>query len=272
MRRGTLIVVFSVLACLVIDWVLAQPLDVGESIRLQQEANLFFRQGREVSARSPEEAVEFYNKALLRFERLVRDGQVKNEKIFYNIGNVYFYLGDLGRAILNYRRAMLYNSSDANLLQNLEYARSRRVDKIQERQDTRILRILIFWHYDLSFSTRTGLFALFFLLFWCGAAMRIFRRTFLPGWVIGLTAVLALSLAASLGYDHFVRGEVREGVIVAEQIVARKGDGQSYEPAFKDPLHSGTEFRMLEKRPGWVQIELSDGRSCWVPDDALELI
>ena len=64
----------------------------------------------------------------------------------------------------------------------------------------------------------------------------------------------------------------RTGVITAAEVVARQGDGPNYPPSFKDPLHAGMEFDLLEHRPGWLHIELSDGTDAWVPDDTAGLV
>jgi len=62
------------------------------------------------------------------------------------------------------------------------------------------------------------------------------------------------------------------GVITARQIVARQGDGQNYPASFKEPLHAGTEFDLLERRVGWLHIKLSDDSDTWIPDNSAELI
>ena len=84
-------------------------------------------------------------------------------------------------------------------------------------------------------------------------------------------AAVSLLLAASLGVDAFEETRVRSGVILAEEMIARKGDSATYQPSFKDPLHAGTEFTLVEERKGWYHIELADGRRCWIPDSAAEL-
>jgi uncharacterized protein YgiM (DUF1202 family) len=55
-----------------------------------------------------------------------------------------------------------------------------------------------------------------------------------------------------------------QGVTVADGVVVRKGNGDGFEPAFAEPLSQGVEFRVLERRPGWVQIRLPDGKSGWI--------
>ena len=67
-------------------------------------------------------------------------------------------MGDLGRAILNYRRAQLLLPGDPDLLSNLEYARSRRADKIPEPEPRLLLKTLFFWHYDVPLAWKRGLF------------------------------------------------------------------------------------------------------------------
>ena len=48
-------------------------------------------------------------------------------------------------------------------------------------------------------------------------------------------------------------------------MIARKGDGDTYEPSFKEPLHAGAEFKLMENRGEWYQVELADGQRCWIP-------
>ena len=62
------------------------------------------------------------------------------------------------------------------------------------------------------------------------------------------------------------------GVITDKEVVARQGDGQNYPPSFKDPLHEGTEFDLLENRPGWLHIKLFDESNGWINKSTAELI
>ena len=62
------------------------------------------------------------------------------------------------------------------------------------------------------------------------------------------------------------------GVITAPEVVARQGDGPNYPESFKDPLHAGTEFDLLERRSGWYHIRLSDNSDGWIPDNSAGLI
>jgi len=245
----------------------------GDDLReLNREAEQLFRQANEAAAADRQKALDLYQKALLRFERLVREGGIENGKLYYNVGNCHFRMNDLGRAILNYRRAQLYRPNDPNLHQNLEYARSRRLDKIETPPQARLRRTLLFWHYDFSSELRRGLLGISFVALWICAAILLFRkRTFLK-WTLAGCALLAAAMFASLLADDLHQRHTHPGVITQAEVVARKGDSETYEPSFREPLHSGTEFNLVEQRGTWYHIELLDNRRCWIPVAGAELV
>ncbi|MFC2171820.1 tetratricopeptide repeat protein [Acidobacteriota bacterium] len=270
-KRKLILLLFTAFA-LAAPFALASLLSEEEKQDLFSQAKEYFREANEASSVDPLAARDLYEKALRRFERLERDGGLRNGKLYYNIGNTYFRLGDLGRAVLYYRRAEHYLSNDPNLHQNLGYARSRRQDRIEEKARTKVLKTLLFWHYDLSSKTRSVVFIIFFGGFWLGAALRIFLPRVPPRWILVLLSLVAVVFLSSLVADGWLARHNREGVILAHEVTARKGDGDSYESAFNEPLHAGTEFLMIEERTGWYQIELHDGRRCWIPQSAAGLV
>jgi tetratricopeptide (TPR) repeat protein len=250
----------------------AASLDEPQISTLYTEAKGFFRQANETAAKHPDEAQSLYAKAAMRYERIIKESEIRNGKIYYNLGNIYFQMKDIGRAILNYRRALLYMPNDEMLKQNLSYARENREDKIEDKQETAVLKTLFFWHYDLSQKMRLIVFALSFMLMWGLACARIFIKRPFMGWGITTLAVLSVLFAGSLAADEISSRKIHPGVIITSEVVARKGNSETYEPSFKEPLHSGTEFTLLEDRGDWVNIELADSRTCWIPIKDIELV
>ena len=250
----------------------AAPLTNEALGNLFSEANTLFRQANELSITNAAAARDLYERAALRYERIAREGGVSNGKLFYNIGNAWFLAGDIGRAILNYRRARELIPGDPNLEQNLRYARTTRLDSFEETQQAIVLRTLLFWHYDLSPGARSLLFAILGGLFWTGAAVRLIRPSWIPRPALIVIGILAILFLGSLLAEGFSGTGRDAGVIVAQQVTARKGDGDSYEPSFQEPLHAGTEFRLLQSRDEWYQVELSDGRQCWIPQHSAGIV
>lgn len=258
--------------CLLASLSYGAKLDPAKVIDLYSRAKEMFREATVLSTTDPDAAQALYQKSVMRYERIVKGGNIGNGKLFYNIGNVYFHMKDIGRAILNYRRAEQYIPNDPNLRQNLDYARSIRMDRIGEKQETRILKTLFFWHYDLSTRTRVIIFTFSFSLLWTLAVMRLFIRRSSLLWLLAFTIFISTLFAGSLVSETIYLRKVRPGVIISSKVVARKGNSDTYEPSFKDPLHSGTEFTLIEKRENWYQIELSDSRKCWVPEKDIEFV
>ncbi len=238
-----------------------------EALALFREANKIFRQAGKVG--DGPEAAELYNKALLRYERLRRSG-IHNAKLYYNIGNTWFRLHDMGRAILNYRRAQRYIADDENLAQNLAFVKSLQPDKIVPRQRSEILKTLFFWHYDLPLNIRWWLFAVAWLLLWVMLFFRLRRRSRIGlGFLWPLVPALLLGGSLLVSYRY---PPAPAGVLTAKEVVARKGDGLIYKPSFTAPLHAGLEFRLLERRGGWLHIRLINGQECWIPALSAEMI
>lgn len=238
---------------------------------LLNQANEAFRQAN--SATDEADAEKLYEKAILSYEKIINEGRIENAKLYYNLGNAYLLKNNIGKAILNYKRAQKLDAADANLRKNLEFARSRRMDKITLKTEKRVLETLFFWHYDFSMRTRFALACIFFAIVCvCGTAMVWFGRTPPATAAVVIAAVLLLLLATSVAVESRQRTSSICGVITAQSIVAHQGDGRSYPKSFKDPLHGGTEFDLIEHRPGWFHIILGDDSDGWIPQTAAELI
>jgi len=248
---------------------------------LFSQANQFFREAN-ATTDNPETAQKLYEKAILNYEKIISDAGIKNSKLYYNLGNAYFLKEDIGRAILNYRRAQNLDKSDTNIQKNLAFARSRRIDTVEIKTQKRILETLFFWHYDFSIKTKFLVTCILFAIVCISGILMLWRGTLhqerYRGRATGLLAtavicaILTISFFASVVVEAHSRANTICGVITASQVIARQGDGPNYPESFKDPLHAGTEFDLLERRTGWFHIMLSDNSEAWIPDNAAELI
>ncbi|SPD74205.1 hypothetical protein PITCH_A2150002 [uncultured Desulfobacterium sp.] len=250
----------------------AATLDQSQIADLYSQAKELFRQANEVAGSDPDKAQGLYAKVAMRYERIIKEGGVSNGRLYYNLGNVYFRMKDIGRSIVNYRRAEQFIPNDPNLKQNLQYARKKRLDEIEEKQETRVLKTLFFWHYDMSTKTRLVIFTICFAAVWIFAAVRIFTARSFIKWSIASAVVLSLLLSGSLAADEIGLRKERPGVIISPEVIARKGNSDTYEPSFKEPLHCGTEFLLVEDRGDWYRVELTDSRTCWVPAKDVEMV
>jgi tetratricopeptide (TPR) repeat protein len=238
---------------------------------LYNQANSDFSRANSTS--DTEQAKKLYKKAILGFERIIDEGQVKNAKLYYNLANAYLLHDELGKAILNYRRAVKLDGSDENIKKNLAFARSKRTDKVVIKTEKRVLQTLFFWHYDFSIQTKFLLMCIFFGII-CLSSTAILRfgrnSSFLT--VIIICSIITVCLFTSVIIESGNQKSTINGVIIVNEITARQGDGQNYPESFKESLHEGTEFELLERRPQWFHIKLSDDSDAWIPVDSAELV
>ena len=241
-----------------------------QTYSLFNQANQSFREANSIT-NDPNRTERLYERAILNYEKVIQEGGISNSKLYYNLGNAYFLKEDIGRAILNYRRAEKLDKADADIQKNLAFARSRRIDKVTIKTEKRVLQTLFFWHYDFSTKTKFLLTCICFAMVCMSVTIMVWYGRAAP-WVVAtvICGLLAVGFLTSVVLE--ARSHRISGVITAPAVIARQGDGPNYPESFKDPLHAGTEFDLLERRSGWFHIRLSDNSDGWIPDNSAGLV
>jgi hypothetical protein len=230
-----------------------------------------FDRALELQERDPREARRRFRTVAQSLESIAAGG-VTNGYLEFNTGNAWLHAGEVGRAILHYRRAERLIPSDPMLQVNLRTARSRCLTYIPPRKTQRIVRDILFLHYGTSMRTRLLLAASLYVAVWVLLMFRLaFRRR---GLVIAaiLAAVLCVSVSVSIAGQRWWERRATPGVVTGIDVTVRKGPGSGYERQFVQPLQPGVEFVVKELRGDWWRIGLSDGQGGWIESSAAELI
>ncbi len=216
-------------------------------------------------------AAESFRSSAERFQLLVDDG-IENGELYYDLGNAWYQAGDLGRAIASYLRADRLMPDDPRLEANLAWARSLVRPQITTEDQEALVRRLAFWHDGWSLRTRITVFAVAWILVWAALLLRTLRRY--PGWnyLAGTLGSIAILIGCSVFIDVAVTRTRTTGVVVADDVVVRKGNAESFQPQFQEPMQQGVEFKVLEERPDWLHIEFNNGASGWIPSSDAEIV
>jgi hypothetical protein len=221
-----------------------------------EDAKAFFARAMRMRAEKPDEARPLFVEAALRFES---QGQ------YLNAGNSWFFAGENGRALANYRTAERRAPFDRHLRESIVFLRANRVDAFPSPV-TPTARLAAWWQRYCTWTPvlRGGLFVLAYLLAWAVFLISRLRgrRVHRAVWVV-LLGLILIPLASLLQSSL----QPAEGVVV-EDSVARLGPGYAYDPAFQQPLHKATEFTWLETREGWVRVRLPDDSEGWLRESA----
>jgi tetratricopeptide (TPR) repeat protein len=230
-----------------------------------------FDEAQRVQQEQPDRARQLFRSAAQRMQSVAGAG-VENGRLQYNIGNAHLQSGDIGQAILHYRRAERLIPNDPLLKDNLSLARSKRLTSIAATSESELLRTAFFWHYQASTAQRTIGALVLYVAFWLllMAWNRWPRRSVIVMAVVSI--VITAALAASISVSNWQDRNQPGGVVLAADVAVYKGPGPSYQRLFEQPLQPGVEFILLEKRGEWWNIELADGKTGWVSASAAELI
>ena len=227
---------------------------------LLQDADRAFREGR-------------YVEAAVQYQEAAERGAV-NSSIYYNQGNAWFMAGEVHKAHLSYLKAEALSPGDGDIKRNLSFIRAQSGEEGESSSEGELLRVLFFWHYDLSLRLRSLLFVCFSGVFWILLLLLFFFRRkgrFFPFWPVITAALFTSALFLSILAGRYSSIHHPGGVTLSET-TARKGDGDSFEAAFNRPLSGGTEFRLKEDRSGWYRIELPDGSEGWIKSEDAGLV
>lgn len=202
-----------------------------------------------------------YAEAKAAYEGAVRTG-IYSANLFYNLGNACQRLGERGRAMLNYRRALLLEPDHAEARANLAFVQGRPA-ATSGGADAWLAGQLPragpdFWSVLAAVSGLGGL-----LLLVAGAPG---QRGRLAGAALALTlGAAAAGLACWL--DDGARGAGR-AVVVAEQARALYSPAESSKVI--TTLRAGGEVHILSEQGAWVYAQLPDGSRAWLNGASVE--
>lgn len=230
-----------------------------------------FDQAQGLQADDPDKARRLYRSAAQRFESILASG-LQSGSLHYNLANCYLQAGQIGDAILHYRRAARFAPRDALLLDNLREAKSRCLTAIPAGRKTQFLRSVFFWHYETSVTERAWISVSAYVLFW----LLLTLRNAIPKRGVVIAALIALltcaAAAGSVALDAWHDKHAPPGVVIGMDVVVRKGPGDSYQRQFEQPLQPGVELTRKAVRADWWHVVLPDGQTGWIASKAAKLV
>jgi tetratricopeptide (TPR) repeat protein len=211
--------------------------------------------------------------AISQYESILAKGE-HSLALHYNLGNSYYKENQLGKAILNYERALLLEPQDENTRFNLALAKR----KVKGEIDPVPPFFLLSWwqacRTALS-STVWGIIAL--LLFWAGmAGLSLWqlgkesvqrKKGFFGGIALVLLCLLPLALAWS---SYRYQSDTDEAIVVVSTASLKSGaDELSTEIR---PIYEGTKLTLLDQINIWYKVQLENGETGWLPGSSFEEI
>lgn len=276
------------------------------------DAGAHFRRGQELFSEAQDyrsehrserqEIARRFRAAAESFVSAWREGAATTE-VLTNAANSYYFAGDIGEAVLSYRRALAMAPRNEAARSALEHIRQGLPFQKKVSSVTTLVQSLFFWHDERFFALRLWAFYCFFPAAWVLFAVEVARsrwrwlralllpvlpfallafgleylfRLRRPYATVGVLCLIpALAVLSSLLIDAIVDEPGREAVVLVE-VEGKKGNGESYRDSHDAPLPPGIEVRILDRRQGdgrtWLDVELLDGTSAWIPEATVERV
>ncbi len=206
-----------------------------------------------------------------RFFAAAVAGGARSADLYANLGNAALQGERLGDAVLAYRRALLLDPDHARARQNLTHARSLTPPWVPRPEVSTLIDTFFFWHRALARGERSLLAAICFALATTLVAAALRWRSL---WARNLAIAPAIAwcgLLTSLALDPAAAAAF-EGVVTASETIGRSADSIHAPQRFAQPLPSGTEVRILERRDGWLHVALANGRDAWVAESSVATV
>jgi tetratricopeptide (TPR) repeat protein len=196
-----------------------------------------------------------YEEAKAGYLHLADTGQYSAD-LFYNLGNVWFKLGDPGRAILNYQRALLLNPGLVEAGSNL-----RTVFKIVGSDD------------QPTFRDQIGTYADYFPLI-ASIAFWIFVFSIYPAWLKHgrltlfcrrlciVAGLIFLGTAALFVWIGFGAKDPNRALVVDSAVDLKYGPAVSARAV--ESMQLGEELQLISERGDWTFCRASSGNLGWI--------
>lgn len=214
-----------------------------------------------------------YQQAIKDYQEILKTGV--SSEIYYNLGNAYYRTDNITQALLAYERALQLSPGDNDIRFNLQYARSKTIDKITPETEM----FFVTWYNSLVNFTSVDRWANTAIVSIVMALLLILVFLFAPQmWArksgfYGSAVFLLLFVFANLfAFQQKHELETKQGaIVIAPTVNVKKTPAASGTDVFV--IHEGTRVDITDRgMKQWRGIKLADGREGWLKTSQIEEI
>ena len=214
-----------------------------------------------------------YQQAIKDYQEILKTGV--SSEIYYNLGNAYYRTDNITQALLAYERALQLSPGDNDIRFNLQYARSKTIDKITPETEM----FFVTWYNSLVNFTSVDRWANTAIVSIVMALLLILVFLFAPqmwarksGFYGSAVFLLLFAFANLFAFQQKHELETKQGaIVIAPTVNVKKTPGASGTDVFV--IHEGTRVDITDRgMKQWRGIKLADGREGWLKTSQIEEI
>ena len=214
-----------------------------------------------------------YQQAIKDYQEILKIGV--SSEIYYNLGNAYYRTDNITQALLAYERALQLSPGDNDIRFNLQYARSKTIDKITPETEM----FFVTWYNSLVNFTSVDRWANTAIVSIVMALLLILVFLFAPqmwarksGFYGSAVFLLLFAFANLFAFQQKHELETKQGaIVIAPTVNVKKTPAASGTDVFV--IHEGTRVDITDRgMKQWRGIKLADGREGWLKTSQIEEI
>ena len=212
--------------------------------------------------------------AVYLYENILAN-QGESADIYYNLGNSYYKMDNIAKAIVNYEKALVLNPGNGDIRFNLELAQSKTVDKVTPMSEV----FFVTWIKDLTNSmsekgwsqmgiTTFILMLLMLSLYFFSKKIALKKVGFISAVCLLFVCIIANIFASNQKSKAESHGAA---IIMAPSVTIKSTPNEKGTDLFI--LHEGHKVTIKDNTMReWKEIQLEDGNVGWVPTSVIEII
>lgn len=214
-----------------------------------------------------------YQQAIKDYQEILKTGV--SSEIYYNLGNAYYRTDNITQSLLAYERALQLSPGDNDIRFNLQYARSKTIDKITPETEM----FFVTWYNSLVNFTSVDRWANTAIVSIVMALLLILVFLFAPqmwarksGFYGSAVFLLLFAFANLFAFQQKHELETKQGaIVIAPTVNVKKTPAASGTDVFV--IHEGTRVDITDRgMKQWRGIKLADGREGWLKTSQIEEI
>lgn len=214
-----------------------------------------------------------YQQAIKDYQEILKTGV--SSEIYYNLGNAYYRTDNITQALLAYERALQLSPGDNDIRFNLQYARSKTIDKITPETEM----FFVTWYNSLVNFTSVDRWANTAIVSIVMALLLILVFLFAPqmwarksGFYGSAVFLLLFAFANLFAFQQKHELETKQGaIVIAPTVNVKKTPAASGTDVFV--IHEGTRVDITDRgMKQWRGVKLADGREGWLKTSQIEEI
>ena len=233
---------------------------IAQNSALFEKGNTLYNDGEYA------EAIDAYNNIL--------ETENHSAEVYFNLANAHYKLNNIAPSIYYYEKALQLEPNDADIKNNLSFAKNMTVDAIDMLPETGFSKLIKKITYAFTFDgwaklaiAFVFLFVILFLTYYFSYSTVKKRLAFIASNASLLLMVVTLILAF---HKYGLDKNDKPAIVFSQESKVKSEPNKRSEESFR--LHEGTKVQVLDTVKNWKKIKLSDGKTGWISADDIKAL